>query len=752
MDANLGTDAGIQALQTLCKTENMWEGIHAEMDKLLADAKRKSSDSCLQDIQSEEKDALETLASKANQDSKLLPNLPQALGQQLLETNCALLRRVIHPLVARIVEAMRRDPECRRSAWSVEGADFDNNYNPNTCWAAASWHPGSVRPLKHPDLKKLLEVIGGRAGIYKQVLQYLKELSSQNAVLPVLRLDDANSEGMPVSRGPEPFLRSVRSSLILAAVKDGILLKSILGWWSVEAAWQNNERKINYKICLEAGSAGVTSGSSQLPGVREVTWELQGSRLKILQKTLTQVFSCNCDVSEDRKRWMNGTWESRSAGSNGSKEFQGTFAASKVGSLRYADARLEEWDELADFVVTCADMSEGPIRSSDSCDIHAVVSNLIQERADEPQEAVREFAADMTWLTADPWIWQLLLFILMIWSACHPSRRQGFPTSVAAALYMLHCSAACLEGRKCNDIHRIPLTEAEFAEMGLSIPDITAALHSIAKQKVFPKEHGESGLCMSYLCHDKSGDESFRPALERAMQHAGGQASAVTTLRLLLAAMAGQACYLRKSERLKVCMELAPKWHVGTGSDWVEQLFVDWLMNTTWHRHWKLEPYLYEPLVEGFLKMAARDAMIHFRLLVFLEVWSRATHCGQIRREYLEKCFQEDIPSEARCQDDHYAWKEHLASLYYVNSYKMEPGPEPATLPLLSAAPLTALERNFPSEYLRECYEKKLLEDPPSKSAAVFLQREHEWSVEVPNLPAPPKKPRRMVPKPPGNP
>ena len=381
------------------------------------------------------------------------------------------------------------------------------------------------------------------------------------------------------------------------------------------------------------------------------------------------------------------------------------------------------------------------------CDVQTVLKDLVESRVDDSPKALSVFGADLTWLMADPWIWQLLLSILMNWSSMSsvsPQRRQ--PLQAAAfhsALYVLHCSAAsltCPDSRRSVqsgdllNVLRNPCEE-DFAKIGLNIPDITTALNSITRPKVFSKEHGDAcNQQMPYLCHDKSVDADFRPALERAMQNAQSlddevaKASAVTTLRLLLAAMAGRACYLRKSQRLQICMELAPLWYPGEGSDWVQQLFVDWLMNTTWHRHWKLEPYLYEPLVEGFAKMASKDAMIHFRLLVFLEVWSRATHCGQIPGVYLKKCLHEALPASACIEDAHYSWKEHLACLYYVNSYKADSEPSASTTP-------TALDTRFPAEYLKECYEQKLSEDPPSKSAAVFLRREHEWSVEVPEPP-----------------
>ena len=364
---DLGTTAGIHALQTMCKSNSIWEGIHAEMDKLLADAKRKSSESCLQKVQRvqiQEKEALEFLASKANQDGKVLSKIPLALRQQLLETNAALLKAAVHPLLANLVEAMRRDPECRRTAWSLEAADMDSNYKSNTCWAAASWHPGSVRPLKHPDLLKLLDVTGGRAGTYKQIIKYVKRLARQSVESeetdsPVLRLDSQNepkaTKGMPVSRGAEPFLRSIRSSLILCAVEQGVLLPSIIGNWQVDAAWQNNEHKISYKICLEPGPGGILTGKSFLKGVTEVRAELQGSRLKITQMTVDTIFDCVCDVSGDKLRWMNGTWESRLIGSHGARQFQGTFTASRRGAVRYVDAHLEEWDEMTSCVVDLRD-------------------------------------------------------------------------------------------------------------------------------------------------------------------------------------------------------------------------------------------------------------------------------------------------------------------------------------------------------------------------------------------------------------
>ena len=757
MDADPGTTAGIQALHTMCRIPNLWESIYAEMEKLLADARRRGSESCLERVQSLEKASLESLAAKANHDSMLLSHLPSAIRQQLLETNAALLKCAVHPLLAKLVEAMRRDPECRRTAWSLEGADFDSNYKPNTCWAAASWHPGSVRPLKHPELLKLLDVTGGRASTYKLVVRYLKRLSRQSESegdkSPVLRLnspEQAQTNGMPVSHGAEPFLRSVRSSLLLAAVEHGVLLPSIIGNWQVDAAWQNNEQKTCYKIYLEPGQPGCLAGKSFLPGVTELRAELHGARLKITQVTADAVFDCVCDVSVDKMRWMNGTWESRPLG-KGSRQFQGTFTAIRIGAVRYVDAHLEEWDAMTCCVVNFARLSEGPVRQGEVCDVQTVVNDQVQAMSDGPK-ALASFSADLTWLAGDPWIWQLLISILMNWSNCSPHRRKPFQQEAAAALHMLHCSAAHLDGKKYDgDLLRKPMSEIEFAEIGLSIPDISAALHSITKQKVFSKEHGDAcGQTMPYLCHDTSVDEDFRPALARAMHQAqqledkSAQANAVTTLRLLLAAMAGQACYLRKSQRLQVCMEIAPKWQPGEGSDWAQQLFVDWLMNTTWHRHWKLEPYLYEPLVEGFAKMAARDAMIHFRLLVFLEVWSRATPCGEIRRDYVQKCFHEDIPADACFEDAYYCWKEHLACLYYVNSYKLK------RHPLDGASSRTALQtrlKDFPADYLRACYEQKLSEDPPSKSAAVFLQREREWSVEVAVLPAPPaKKVRRTLP------
>ena len=745
MEADLGTAAGIHALRSMCKKDmSIWEGLYTEMEKLLADAKRKASESSLKRVFQSEKDALELLASKANKDGKLLSQIPPALRQQLLESNAALLKSAVHPLLAKLVEAMRRDPECRRSAWNLEGVDFDSNYKPNTCWAAASWHPGSVRPLKHPKLLKLLEVTGGRAGTYKQIVRYLKRLARQSqheeCDSPVLRLDAKEKEGaqdeakgMPVSRGAEPFLRSIRSSLLLAAVEQGILLPSVVGNWQVDAAWQNNEKQIRYKICLEPGPGGVLTGKSFLKNVTEVSAEIIGSRLKITQMTADTVYDCVCDVSEDKNRWMHGTWESRKIGSHGTRQFQGTFTASRLGAVRYVDGHLEEWDEMTSLVVAFARLSEGPVRSGEVSDVGAVLKDLVDSRAEDSSKAA--FAEDLTWLMADPWMWQLLLLILMNWS--QTQKKRPFPQA-AAALYLLHCSAASLDNKK-GDILRKPPSEDEFATLGLNIQDITAALYSIAKPKVFVNEHGEAcGQTMPFLCHDNSVDADFRPALERAMQHAQGldgevKASAVTTLRLLLASMAGRACYLRKSQRLATCMELAAEWHLTEGSDWVLQLYVDWLMNTTYHRHWKLEPYLYEPLVEGFTKMAAKDAMIHFRLLVFLEVWSRATHCGQIRPDYIRKCFHEDLPARGCFEDAHYAWKEHLACLYYVNSYKSDWNPSES---------ITALDTRFPVSYLKGCYEQKSSEDPQSKSAAVFLRREGEWLVEVPVLPAPPKRRR----------
>lgn len=750
MAEDLGTAAGIHALRSMCKKHaSIWEGLYTDMEKLLADAKRKASENSLQRVLQMEKEALEQIASKANKDGKLLSQVPPALRQQLLETNAALLKSAVHPLLAKLVEAMRRDPECRRSAWNLEGVDFDSNYKPNTCWAAASWHPGSVRPLKHPKLLKLLEVTGGRAGTYKQIVRYLKRLarqSQQESDSPVLRLDAREKEGaederkgMPVSRGAEPFLRSIRSSLLLAAVEQGILLPSVVGNWQVDAAWQNNEKQISYKVSLEPGPGGALTGKSFLKNVTEVSAELIGSRLKITQMTADTVYDCVCDVSVDKNRWMHGTWESRKIGSHGTRQFQGTFTASRLGAVRYVDAHLEEWDEMTSCVVAFARLSDGPVRSGEVSDVGAVLKDLVDSRAEDSPKGLAAFAEDLTWLMADPWMWQVLVLILMNWSSQTPQKRRPFQALAAAALHVLHCSAASLDNKK-GDILRTPPSEDEFAKLGLNIPDITAALYSISKPKVFVNEHGEAcGQTMPYLCHDNSIDADFRPALERAMQHAQGvdgevKASAVTTLRLLLASMAGRACYLRKSQRLATCMELVAEWHPTEGSDWVLQLFVDWLMNTTYHRHWKLEPYLYEPLVEGFTKMAAKDAMIHFRLLVFLEVWSRATHCGQIRPDYIRKCFHEDLPARGCFEDAHYAWKEHLACLYYVNSYKSDWNP--------SAEESTALGSRFPVSYLRGCYEQKSSENPQSKSAAVFLRREGEWSVEVPLLPAPPKRRR----------
>mgnify|MGYP001823000770 CR=1 FL=1 len=79
-----------------------------------------------------------------------------------------------------------------------------------------------------------------------------------------------------------------------------------------------------------------------------------------------------------------------------------------------------------------------------------------------------------------------------------------------------------------------------LGNLGLDMNCISAALHSVAKQKLFTHEHGEQadGTPMPHLWADEAEDKDFQPSLEKAMQaaratgDAGTTASAVTTLRL----------------------------------------------------------------------------------------------------------------------------------------------------------------------------------------------------------------------------
>ena len=299
-------------------------------------------------------------------------------------------------------------------------------------------------------------------------------------------------------------------------------------------------------------------------------------------------------------------------------------------------------------------------------------------------------------------------------------------------LYLLHSSAAAFEDRPRSGLLVDHVTDEMLGTLGLDMSCISAALHSVAKQKLFNhKQHGPQadGKPMPHLWADEAEDKDFQPSLEKAMAaaravgDAGTAASTVTTLRLLLAALAGHAIYIRKVRHIDVAMELAHSWHAGAAPshDWVEQLVADWLSNTTFHRHWKIERWLSKPMVASFLEMAARSAMMHFRLLIFIQEWRRVgrTENGRINRDDAYTYFVRSVPEKAAWIDPDFCWQADLCSIYHTRRASPE-----------DRGPSVAQQRRG-RDGLEQGWKWQRDRPAPSKTVAVVKADNHGWLSEA---------------------
>eukprot|EP00435_Cladocopium_sp_Y103_P057800 s570_g20.t1 len=506
------------------------------------------------------------------------------------------------------------------------------------------------------------------------------ETSLKNKAEDDISRSDPKKQGRPVTHGPDPFLSTLKRTILMNAVQTKQLSQTVVGSWHLEVKI-GQKLLAKYKLVLDPSADGLC-GRSELKGIERVQGKLEGQTLTFEQHGHGVVYHCKCKVTHDQQL-INGTWFS-----DASTPLRGTFTGVRKGRVPFVDAGGTEWDPLTDFVraVGTLQMNERlfvsktkPMSMKDFDPlIKALRDILVGQDAATSFKMEEEVSASL----ADPFVLQFLVdnLIQQVVTST-PANGEDLTPEASYLLVMLYAAAqfGCAKdgGRR---LKTRTWTTGMLLNLGLRVDNLAVALQLYRSEGDLRQTNFKEYMDSLKTC-----------ALGVKQKYVD---RAMTTLRLLLAVLTSSALQQKKVGHFRECLALATEWRALTNQpklckpqkmvDWIDRLLVDWMLNTV-----KADPRfptiqwaLREPLFEYVGTLAMQDwrgdpGVGYALTLIYKDVyfgWANAREEFRFIRDkvFAGKCFKNAL----------HDWSKDIAGIYapllinkeYLHQYYEECG------------------------------------------------------------------------------
>eukprot|EP00913_Durusdinium_trenchii_P031564 g29556.t1 len=223
---------------------------------------------------------------------------------------------------------------------------------------------------------------------------------------------------------------------------------------------------------------------------------------------------------------------------------------------------------------------------------------------------------------------------------------------------------------------RVPFVDNQYIEWD----EMTRLVLEMGKlqetQGINAKDFQGIQAALTELLHTKDQDAKAKYQTDIAMQiaipfvladpYAKASVQALSTLRLLVALLASKAMAAKGIKHLELCLQLAAQWRknryrsdMEKSVDWIDQLLVDWMINSAKQLGFRFDFNLRKPCLEYLTMLAEQDPLVHFKVAKLLAELFTSFASAREELTFVGKALM-----AGNYENGHYSWWKDISSLY----------------------------------------------------------------------------------------